>query len=88
VRPGFFLRHDRILLGAALLLALVGFGAWWVLQDRTAHSIRSTTSTCTQVDRLYTVVVKLMQSDGGFTAAEVAAMRKQRSARLSVQGCR
>lgn len=78
-------------LGLAVLLALALVGSYqlWVgvLQEKTETRIVRTTSTCRQVDRLYSDVVRLMQDDAGFTAAEVAAMQRQRRQRLTVQGC-
>lgn len=84
-------QRQKWLLAAAVAVALALAGSYqlWVgvIQDRTETKIVRTTSTCQQVDRLYSAVVRLMQDDAAFTAASVQAMQRQRRDRLGVQGC-
>lgn len=87
-RRSLFVRHDRAFLALALALAVVGFGSWWWLQNQTDHGVRRTTSTCAQVDRLYSSVAQLAADDPSFTPTLVAALWQQRDDRLAAQGCR
>lgn len=83
--------ETRLLIGAVFVcLVLVGAYQVWVqeFQTTTEHGIARTTSTCAQVDRLYSTVVVLMAHDAAFTPAERQAMRTQRAERLHAQGCR
>lgn len=87
-RRSLFVRHDRTFLGLALVLAAVGFGCWWWIQNQTDHGVRRTTSTCAQVGRLYGAVAQLAADDPAFAPSLVAALWQQRSDRLAAQGCR
>lgn len=93
--PAWWVRYDSWLLGTALALCLLGIGGYQVYQARwakhTAASITQSTqsiSTCPQVDRLYSAIVKLAADDPRFTLAEVRALSLQRADRLHRQGCK
>lgn len=92
--PIWWVRYDSWLLGAALSLCLLAIGGYQVYQARwathtTAKIAQSTKSisTCVEVDRLYSAIVKLMADDPRFTLAEVRALSLQRADRLHRQGC-
>lgn len=79
-----------LIVGVLIALLLVGGYQLWVavIQDRTETRIVRTTSTCAQVNRLYSSLVQLMLDDSTFSEQEVDAMETQRIDRLTVQGCK
>lgn len=87
MRRSLYVRHDRAFLAAALVVVLLGFGSWWWLQNQTDHGVARTTSTCAQVDRLYSDVALLLEHDNAIAPARVDAMLRQRVERLAAQGC-
>lgn len=86
----FFVRHDRLVLAVVVFAATILVGGYQVWtgrqQTHTSTRITRTTSTCAQVDRLYSVIVAL-EVRASFAPARIDAMREQRRARLAVQGC-
>lgn len=83
-------RQQKFALAVAVVLALVCAATYqlWAgeIQIRTDHSVRATTSSCEQIDRLYSDVITL-EVGQGLPAKRVAAMRRQRADRLRVQEC-
>lgn len=86
-RRGLFARHDRAFFAAALVVVLLGLASWWWLQNQTDHAVTRTTSSCAQIDRLYSDVALLLAHDNEISPARVAAMLGQRVERLEAQGC-
>jgi hypothetical protein len=90
-RRAFAYRHDSIIIGICVLVALAGALGYQVWAgDRDGHTqgrITKAASTCDQVDRLYSAVVQLMVGDSTFTPEQIRAMVNQRRDRLGSQGC-
>lgn len=78
-----------VLLVAIALVAIAGYAVWQGdQQDGTSTRITRTSSTCAQVDRLYTDLITLEADNPRFTLERRRAMVLQRRDRLTAQGCK